>query len=189
MHPRRRILVLLFVPLALAFSAAARADGLDTDYFLRFGTWGHSSGYIWSMLATIIVVDYIWNFVVIGLPAIVWAAKPRATVARGLVVLTILGQIADRIGSVLALFVAALIAELIKVFVPSISTGLDSPAFGYSVTFSNLFCSGLAIGALALWFLRKRWAVPKALSWKIALAAAILTNPAWVLFMHLGSWL
>jgi len=71
------------------------------------------------------------------------------------------------------------------VFVHSQSPVLG-PVFVYSLFAANLICSGIAVGALAIWFLRKRWLVSKALSWKIALAAAVLTNPAWALLIPIG---
>ncbi len=77
------------------------------------------------------------------------------------------------------------LTALVSVFVPSAERGLSSPAFGYSLFASNLICSGLAVGGLALFFLRRRWSVAKPFSWKIAMAAAVLTNPAWILFTRL----
>jgi hypothetical protein len=169
----------------IAFCGSARADGLDLDYFVRFNTMDHSWAYVWTMVAIIMVVNYSMNFVVIGLPAIVRARADASTVALGLVFLTVLGQIADRIGSILGLFLAMPLAGVISAFISPSRDGLNSPAFVYAIFSSNLLCSGIAVGGLAQWFLRKRWSVPKSLSWKIALAAAVLTNPAWILLLRI----
>jgi hypothetical protein len=131
-------------------------------------------------------VNYALNFAVIGAPAIVRASARAKSVALGLIILTILGQAADRIGAFAAVFVSVPFAAIFSALFPSQSQGLDSPAFFYSLFAANLMCSGVAVGALAVWFLRKRWSLPKALSWKIALAAAVLTNPAWVLLIPIG---
>jgi hypothetical protein len=132
------------------------------------------------------IVNYALNFAVIGLPAILRASAHAKMVALGLVILTVLGQVADRVGAFAAIFVSVPIAAIVYALFPSQSHGLDSPAFAYSLFTANLICSGIAVGALAFWFLRKRWLVSKALSWKIALAAAVLTNPAWILFIPIG---
>lgn len=173
------------VLLVAACSTSARADGLNSSYFVRFDSVDHSWVYFAVVLTAIMVVNYILNFIVIGVPAILRASVHARTVALGLLVLTILGQLADRIGSIVGLFVAVPIAAIVSRFVPSARHGLDG-VFGYSIIAGNLICSGIAVGGLALWFLRKRWSVSKSLSWKIAVAAAVLTNPAWILFFRIG---
>jgi hypothetical protein len=183
---RRKQIVTVATLCLVVSSGSARADGLDSAYFLRFWTWNHSWAFVWTVLTVLMIVNYLLNFIVIGLPAIIWSEAPRRSVAVGLIFLTLLGQIADRIGSVVGLFLASGLAAAIGPLFPSAPRGLDSPLFGYSLMFSNVFCSGLAVGGLALWFLRKRWAVSRSVSWKIAIAAAVLTNPAWVLFAGIG---
>ena len=172
---------------ALVLSPLARADGLDSSYFVRFNSLDHSWSYFWSVLTLIMLANYALNFVVVGMPAILRASAQPRSVALGLIVFTILGQLADRIGAYAGIFVSVPIwATLSKLFPSQSHGGLGSPVFGYSLFAANLLCSGIAVGALALFFLRKRWKVPKPLSWKIALAAAVLTNPAWILFFPIG---
>jgi hypothetical protein len=171
---------------AAACSQSARADGLNSSYFVRFDSLDHSWTYFWTVLTAIMIVNYTLNVAVIGVPAILRASAHAKSVALGLIILTMLGQIADRIGAFAAVFVSMPIAAIFSALFPSPSHGLDSPAFLYSLFAANLICSGIAVGALAFWFMRKRWSVPKALSWKIALAAAVLTNPAWVLLISIG---
>jgi hypothetical protein len=175
-------LALLFV---MTSSSVARADGLDPAYFIRFDVIEHSWTYICTVLTIIMVVNYLLNFAVIGVPAILRASVPAKRVALGLILLTILGQVADRLGSIAGLFLAMPLSALVSIFVSSSDRALSSPAFGYSVLASNLICSGFAVGGLALFFLRRRWSVAKSLSWKVAIAAALLTNPAWILFTKL----
>jgi hypothetical protein len=172
------LLFSVFIPLA-------HADGLDPKYFVRFDSLDHSWTYFGVVLSLIMIANYVLNFAVIGLPAMCWASVHAKTVALGLVILTILGQIADRIGSIVGLFVAMPIAAIASPFVSSARRGLVDGVLGYSIVAGNLICSGIAVGGLALWFLRRRWSVSKSLSWKIALAAAVLTNPAWILFFRI----
>jgi hypothetical protein len=48
------------------------------------------------------LVNYALNFVVIGLPAVKIGPAAIRTVASGMVLLTLLGQVADRLGAMLA---------------------------------------------------------------------------------------
>jgi hypothetical protein len=170
----------------VAFNPSVYADGLNSSYFVRFDSLDHSWAYFWAVLALIMVVNYALNFAVIGMPAILRASAHAKSVALGLIILTLLGQLADRIGAFAAVFVSFPISAFLSTLFPSHSHGLDSPVFAYSLFAANLICSGIAVGALALWFLRKRWSVARALAWKIALAAAVLANPAWVLLIPIG---
>jgi hypothetical protein len=182
---RKRISAIAIFCVA-ACSPSADADGLNSSYFVRFDSLDHSWTYFWTVLTVIMIVNYALNFAVIGAPAILWTSARAKSVALGLIILTMLGQVADRIGAYAAVFLSMPIAGIFSALFPSQSDGLDSPAFIYSLFAGNLICSGIAVGALAIWFLRKRWSAPKALSWKIALAAAVLTNPAWVLLIPIG---
>jgi hypothetical protein len=163
---------------SVVLSSSARADGLNSSYFVRFNSDEHSWSYCVVVLTLIMLANYALNFAVIGMPAIVRASAPVRTVALGLIALTIFGQLADRIGAFAAIFVSMPIYGALSALFPSQSHGLDSPDFFYSLIGANLLCSGISVGLLALFFLRRRWEIPKPLSWKIALAAAIFTNPA-----------
>jgi hypothetical protein len=181
---KARFLVCTFVSLVLSSSACA--DGLNSSYFVRFDSDEHSWSYCIVVLTLMMLANYALNFAVIGMPAIARASASVRTVALGLIALTILGQLADRIGAFAAIFLSMPIYAALSALFPSQSHGLDSPAFFYSLIGANLLCSGIAVGLLALFFLRRRWDVPRPLSWKIVLAAAIFTNPAWILFFPIG---
>jgi hypothetical protein len=129
------------------------------------------------------VVNYLLNLAVIGLPAILLGSAESRAVSLDLVFLTLLGQVADKIGAFLAFFLSIPINAALDKFIHSDVPGLGAPAFMYAILASNLICSAIAVGLLALWFLRKRWSIARPLSCKIALAAAVLTNPAWSLLL------
>jgi hypothetical protein len=182
MKPRTRSAVVAILTFS-ALCGVAHADGLDSGYFVRFDSDDHSWTYFWTVLVIIMLANYILNFIVIGLPAVLLVSSRIKTVSVGLIVLTVFGQVADRLGAFAAIFVAMPFMALFSLFIRSPVPGLDNPAFGYGLFAANLFCSGIAVGLLAWWFLRKRWSVPRSSSWKIALAAAVLTNPAWILLV------
>src|ERR1700741_932189 len=106
---RKRLCAIAAFYVALC-SSSARADALNPSYFVRFDSLDHSLAYIWTVLTLTMIANYLLNFAVIGFPAIVCASVHAKTVAIGLVVLPILGQAADRIGSIVALFVAVPLA-------------------------------------------------------------------------------
>jgi len=89
-----------------AFGHSAHADGLDSSYFVRFDSVDHSWAYFGTVLTLIMVINYLLNFAVIGLPAIQLASAPVRRVASGLVLLTILGQVADRVGAIVGIFLS-----------------------------------------------------------------------------------
>jgi hypothetical protein len=88
-------------------------------------------------------------------------------------IFTLAGQFADRIGGVIAAAVAG----------PVISRSVDRYPLDWSsagVYFAlNFVISALAIGGLALFFCRQRWRLSAKGRWSAALAAAVVTNPAY----------
>jgi hypothetical protein len=151
--------LLCFVPAPLF------ADGLDLGWLLRVPMMEfHSAAYITAVILAVMFANYILNFLVIGVPAILWGGALVQPVAIGLIVLTILGQVADRLGAGLGLLSGIVVNNMPVIWI------------------SNLIYSGIAIFLLARWFL-KRWSVSHTARWKIALAAGIITNPCWFIFI------
>jgi hypothetical protein len=105
MMPRTRSAVVAILTFS-ALCGVAHADGLDSGYFVRFDSDDHSWTYFWTVLAIIMLANYILNFIVIGLPAVSLASSRIKAVSVGLIVLTVLGQVADRLGAFAAIFVA-----------------------------------------------------------------------------------
>jgi hypothetical protein len=80
----------------------AFADGIDlVPYLARIGH-GHSTAGVIGLVILWMLVNYALNFVVIGLPAVKIGPAAIRTVASGMVLLTLLGQVADRLGAMLA---------------------------------------------------------------------------------------
>ena len=152
----------------------AMADGIHTvAYFTRIGISEDSIISIVGKVALLMLANYALNLVVIGFPAIKFGAVNGRRVAIGLVGLTLLGQIADRLGALVAGMLAGPVAGIL---------GLSGEGFWFWPLIGlNFFFSGIAVGVLAFYFLRRRWRVGKGLSWAIAGTAAILTNPAWAM--------
>ena len=170
----KRLLIFIAVMaiVLMGGSQYSYADGIDLwSYFARFDTNGHSSIVISLLILLVMVLNYVWNVVVIGLPAISLCNAPYKTVILELVPLTFLGQIADRIGAILAL-------PFVFVF------GRFFP-LALSLLIGNFLFSGIAVGLLVFYFLHKRWGTSFRKSLVISIFAAIASNPVWIAFLHL----
>jgi len=166
---------------ALFLAGDARADGVDiVPYLTRVG----GGGSVFRVVASVILlmlVNYALNFLVVGWPALRYGTAGRGLVARGLVWFTILGQVADRLGAILAGLAAGLVSEL-----PAFrgEGGWVIPLLAF-----NFIFSGLAVAVLSLWFLRRRWGVPRLPRFAVAAIAGVITNPAWMLlYLFFWSW-
>ena len=190
-NPQRRRIANLSVAILIVLSVSAYGDGINLDYFVRFPVGEHSLTYVWSMIIVLMAANYALNFLVIGWPAIRIGSISVRKVSLGLIILTLLGQIADRIGAFLALIALSPFLRQFKRFgdqlhLPTKDVRLgqwlwEHPWFwGHLWLMFNLIFSGLAV-ALLTWLFLRRWSVPQSLRWKITVAAAIFTNPAWAL--------
>ena len=169
---------IIFAAAGFALAPAARADGIDlVPYLTRVTGEGHSPFYVAAMMLLIMATNYALNYAVIGLPAIRLGPVPVRTVAKGLIVLTLLGQIADRVGAVLAVFLAGPVADLL---------GLNGVAsWAIPLLGLNFIFSGVAVAALAFYFLRGRWGIRGRLCWTVSIAAGLFTNPTLVAILYL----
>ena len=168
------ILIFALTFFALACSPVI-ADGIDLVwYFTRTGNDQQSMISIFGTIALLMLANYALNFVVIGLPAIKVGAVRVRLIATGLVWLTLLGQLADRVGALIAALLSDPLAAML---------GLDGmESWILLLLVLNFLFSGIAIGVLAFYFLRRRWHIGRGISWAIACVAAIVTNPAWAIF-------
>jgi hypothetical protein len=154
----------------------SHADGIDlVRYFARVGG-EHSLAITPLLVVLLLLANYALNMLVIGLPAVKSGPAGMQSIAVDLVVLTLLGQVADRVG--------ALAAGLGEGPLTNILGLQGEGAWLWPLLALNFVFSGIAVGALALYFLRRRWQVRRRSAWWIAGIAAILTNPAWVI----GTW-
>ncbi|HVP37629.1 MAG TPA: hypothetical protein VMS93_00445 [Candidatus Saccharimonadales bacterium] len=98
---RRSLAGVFLVGLGFLAWTTARADGVDLSFVMRVGgrTWLGFG----AMVVSLMVANYLLNLLVIGIPAIKLGTVGRRGVLVGLVLLTILGQAADRLGAILAL--------------------------------------------------------------------------------------
>ena len=160
-------------------ASTVKADGLDLDYFTKVDSSIHSSKYIWAIVIDLMLINYLLNLIVIGLPVILKRFASKRKVLFGLIGLTLLGQIADKVGGLFAVNVALFIHSY-TVERDSMST---STAMAVEVAANFLF-SGVAISILVFVTLRL-WSVPRPASYKIAVAAGVITNPAWSILILL----
>jgi hypothetical protein len=169
-----QLFVLLTIVLTPVYSFA---DGIDLAPFLtRVGKPLSIPGTM-GVIALFMLANYVLNLFVIGLPAIRYGNVSFALVSRGMVSLTILGQLADRVGGILATLAIGLV-PIYSLF----------DEWEWPLVILNFLFSGVAVGALALCYLRRRWGVSGRRGWPIAIAAAVLTNPVWMLFLSAAAW-
>jgi hypothetical protein len=179
------------VIILLVLCVSAYADGISLDYFIRFHIGNHAPAYIWTMIGALMAANYVWNFVVIGWPAIKIGSVPIRRVSLGLISLTLLGQIADRVGAFATLVALSPFEQAHQNYIVQHIRHEQPNALGqwvskhewllaHSWLILNFLFSGAAVAFLT-WFFLRRWSVPRSVSWKIMLAATILTNPAWTI--------
>jgi hypothetical protein len=173
----RSVRAVFMVGLAASLvSPVARADAIDlVPYFTRV-PGGHSRPVVVGLVVVLMLVNYGLNVLVVGLPAFKASPASARTILLGLAWMTLWGQLADRAGAFLALLSADGLAGLLRVD--------GEGAWFVPVLGMNFLFSGLAVGVLALYFLRRRWQVARRTAWLTALAAGIITNPAWAI----GPW-
>jgi len=169
--------IIIFSIAGSLFSVSARADGIDlVPYFTRVAGDGHSFSYIATAMFCIMVANYALNFAVIGLPAIRFGSVVAAKAASGLVALTLFGQIADRVGALLAGVLVGPVTALFRLH--------GEGAWLVPLLILNFLFSGFTVVALAFYFLRRRWHIEGRLPWIVAIVAGLITNPAWII----GLW-
>lgn len=169
---RRSPYSLLLATAVMLASFPLRADGVDMEaYLTRVGR--HSVPVTLCLLLLLFTINYGLNFLVIGLPAIKFSNHPKRSITFELVWLTLLGQLADRLGAILSGFGAVPIAMGLNL--------KGEGAWVLPLIGLNFVLSGIAVFGLVLFFLRRRWSIRGRRSVFIALSAGIITNPAWVM--------
>ena len=160
--------------LILIGCVSIHADGVDlAPYLIRFNTYGFS---VWSIIAiaiALMVGNYIANLIVIGLPSIVWCHVSKKQVIVGLAFMTLLGQLADRLGAVLAGFGTAIVFILLR----------NDRHWPEVLTTFNFIFSGLFVGLLAWYYIHFKWHAQNRKAIAISLGAATITNPAYLLLI------
>jgi len=178
----RRVLTPLavFVTLGLITPTSASADGIDIIWLLtRVGGPRVHPALLSAMIVGLMIVNYLLNFLVLGLPAARFLQIKAGIFKKDLATFTLLAQIADRGSAVGAFFLSFLIIGF---------TGLGGEqhlqAGALVGMFLNLIISGIAVGLLAVWYLRRRWGVARRKATSIAMWTALVTNPAWIMIIQ-----
>lgn len=176
LHRRAAGFLRLVTAVATLFlvGTTARADGIDVIPFM-FRVWGVHPAIAVALVVAAMLVNYLLNVVVIGLPAARAAHTAPGKFARDLIGFTFLAQIADRFGAFATLMLGFFLVWMLGI---QGEAGLARAAlFGIVL---NFIFSGLAIGFLAQWYLTRRWGIQKHNALVIAVAAAVITNPVWL---------
>jgi hypothetical protein len=152
-----------------ALASTCRADGLDIVGWVVRLPPGSNAFVVLAAIAAILALDYALNYLVIGWAASKWSTVGRRRVMRDLVLLTLFGQVADRVGAILGLILGAVTDPLYPHH--------SEASYFVPLLVGNFVCTAVLITGLVAWFARAKWS----LSWKrvawLALPAGILTNP------------
>ena len=168
-------MALVMVAIATLFPREALADGIDlVAYFSR--TLCENIALAIPVAVLLMLVNYGVNFLAIGWPALRLGSLPIHSIARSLVWLTLFGQIADRVGAVLAGFLVGPITEVLGL------TG--EGAWVVPLLVMNFLFGAISVGILTFVFTRRLWGLSIQHSVWISIGAGILTNPAWAM----GLW-
>lgn len=163
---------LLILAVAL-LPAVARADAFDIGGFVLRYRGDNAFPVILLKCAGLLALNYAANLIVVGLPAVLWQRRGKGTVARDLIWLTLLGQVADRVGAVAALVVVFCCEGVLR--------SLEEAAI--AAVIATFVASAVAVYLLTFHFAHRRWKIEKRPASYISTATAILCNPAWSLFL------
>ena len=184
-----RILMCALAMVGLALPACA--DGIDISvWFTR--VFARTSG---TMTAVVILglmlVNCATNLLVVVLPAVRSGPVKMKEALHDLAGFTLFGQVADRLGAVLAVILSLplLYFEDKWNLFPG-DPGDEVPGMtSLVVTLASVgaLCSGVVVGLLAFHYAHRRWKVERRPALRIAIAAGVLTNPMlWALAAGFG---
>ncbi len=171
---------LIFVCLAVTplVAHADPADMIDMDWssFVTLVGGGGSVFVIIGLVILLMGINYGLNFVFIGLPAMKLGSIALKPMIKDMFYLTLLGQIADRVGLMLAfLFTTKDFYYLLHG--RTVTVDPDGPIFLW-----EFVCAAIAIAALVLYFSFLRWRLRLGKALLVTLCAVIFTNPVyWLL--------
>ena len=181
----RRVLIPIALLLVLLPATSANADGVDIVWLLtRVVGGGVHPALAVAMVVGLLIVNFLLNLVVLGLPAARSLQIKLAGLMKDLAGFTLLAQIADR-----ACAVAGFLLSSSSIGLAGIGGEQEVIAAIFLGICLNFIFSGLAVGLLSLWYLRRRWGVERRRAIKIAVWTAVITNPAWVMMIPIVSFL
>lgn len=167
----------ILAALLLLAEGTAIADGIDVVWLMtRVGGWEAHPILSAAIMIGLMLVNYVLNVVVVGMPAARLLHIKIGPLLRDLIGFTLLAQISDRVGAVMGFLVSFFFVDLAGF------GGEQAIKFGLVGGVAlNFILSGLGVCLLALWYLRRRWGVERRGALPIVAAAALITNPAWVM--------
>ena len=154
---------------------SARADSIDIPAFLTRFDPSLPVTTLFGLVALFALVNYLVNFLVIGWPAIKLGSTSLGPVAFGLALLTLLGQLADRSGAYASLYLERPITRALHL--------RSGDSWVLVLLLTNFAISGIVVAAVSLYFLRRWWKVPGWQALVVALLAAVITNPTWIIMV------
>ena len=133
----------------------AYADGIDIGAIFTGVDSKLPAGEMTRLICLLMLLNYALNFAVIGIPAVRVGPTSVWWTSLDLIWLTLLAQIADRAGSLLALAAAFVTSIPLSFLIGGGEAGLA--VFAWLILLFSLFFCGYFVWVLAFHFLRKRW--------------------------------
>ena len=178
----RRVLASLAIVVAvvLVTPASASADGIDVVWLItRVGGWRVHPLLSVAMIVGLMAVNYLLNLVVLGRLAARSLQIKLGALTKDLVAFTLLAQIADRVGGI-----GAFLLSFSLIGFAGLGGEQETIAGLLVGVYLTFIFSGLAVGLLAFWYLRRRWGIELRRAKAIALWTAVITNPAWAMMIQ-----
>lgn len=175
----KRLLIIIIV-MAMALMGGSRysyADYSMFPIFVHFNMNDHSFMVVVLLTLLLMFINYVWNLIVIGLPAVYLCSAPYKIVVSDLAILTFLGQVGNVICMVPAMVISAIFFNA--------TLGFNASGSYTSFLISNFLFSSIAFGLVAFLFLRNSWGASVRKSHVIAIFAGFLCNPVWFLSIHI----
>lgn len=170
----------IVVVLVLVIPASTYADGIDIVWLItRVGGGSLHPAFELAIVVGLMTVNYLLNLVVLGITAARFLKIKLRALAKDLAAFTLLAQIADRASAVGGFLLGSSIIDLADI------RGEQSVVAAVFVGVClNFIFAGLSVGALALWYLIRRWGVKRRRAIAIAVLTAVITNPAWPMMIN-----
>jgi len=182
MRPKNsHVSVLAVLTSFLVVPSTAMADGVDAGWLLtRVGGWDRKPLLALVLFIGLMLLNYVLNVAVIGIPAANAGNRPRFRFSKDLLWYTVLAQVIDRVSFLLTLTIGTTVAGL---FNSKIEVALVRGIVAGLVL--NFLLSGLGVAMLSEHFVKVRWHIPPRSTRRIAVRAGIFTNPTWLIALSL----
>ncbi|HNX31261.1 MAG TPA: hypothetical protein PKM35_06615 [Holophaga sp.] len=127
-----------------------------------------------ALITVVMIFNYLLNLLVIALPSRKASPHTFRKLVYETIGITLIGQIADRVGAFLAILSVDLLIQFFN---------LHGEKWALPLILINFFFPAVVIFFVVFFFTSHRWLVPRAIAITISIVAAFVTNPSWALLL------